>query len=67
MEHSFDINIASEIGLEESIMMKHFIFWIKKTKQTINTFTKVDSGHTIQCLLLMNCFLISPKVKSEEY
>jgi len=32
MEHSFDINLAKEIGLEESILMKHFIFWIRKNK-----------------------------------
>jgi len=32
MEHSFDIHLAKEIGLEESIMMKHFIFWISKNK-----------------------------------
>jgi len=32
MEHSFDIELAKEIGLEESILMKHFIFWISKNK-----------------------------------
>lgn len=32
MEHSFDIHLASEIGLEESIMMKHIVFWISKNK-----------------------------------
>ena len=32
MEHSFDIHLAKEIGLSESILMKHFIFWISKNK-----------------------------------
>jgi len=32
MEHSFDIQLAKEIGLAEAIMMKHFIFWISKNK-----------------------------------
>lgn len=32
MEHSFDIHLAKEIGLEESIMMKHIAFWIRKNK-----------------------------------
>lgn len=40
MEHSFDINLASEIGLEESIMMKHLIFWIKKNKANNKHFHK---------------------------
>ncbi len=36
MEHSFDIHLAKEIGLEESILMKHFIFWISKNKHNGN-------------------------------
>ena len=30
MEHSFDINIAKEYGIEEAIFIKHFYFWVKK-------------------------------------
>ena len=30
MEHSFDINIAKEYGIEEAIFLKHFYFWVKK-------------------------------------
>ena len=32
MEHSFDVELAKEIGLAEAILMKHFIFWISKNK-----------------------------------
>ena len=40
MEHSFDIHLAKEIGLEESILMKHFIFWIRKNKANDKHFHK---------------------------
>ena len=40
MEHSFDIQLAKEIGLEESILMKHFIFWIRKNKANDKHFHK---------------------------
>ena len=32
MEHSFDIEVAQEYGIEEAIFIKHFQFWIKKNK-----------------------------------
>lgn len=30
MEHSFDINIAKEYGIEEAIILKNIYFWIEK-------------------------------------
>lgn len=30
MEHSFDIEIAAEYGIECAILLKHLYFWIKK-------------------------------------
>lgn len=32
MEHSFDIEIAQEYGIEEAIILKHFHFWIQKNE-----------------------------------
>lgn len=32
MEHSFDIEIAQEYGIETAIILKHLYFWIKKNE-----------------------------------
>lgn len=32
MEHSFDIDLANEIGIEEAIIFKHIVFWIEKNR-----------------------------------
>ncbi len=32
MNHSFDINIAKEYGIEEAIMLQHLYFWIEKNR-----------------------------------
>ena len=32
MEHSFDVELAKKYGLEEAILIKHFVFWIQKNK-----------------------------------
>ena len=32
MEHSFDIEIAKELGIEEAILLKNIYFWIQKNE-----------------------------------
>lgn len=32
MNHSFDVDIAKEYGIEEAIMLQHLYFWIEKNK-----------------------------------
>lgn len=32
MEHSFDIDLANEIGIEEAIIFKHICYWIQKNE-----------------------------------
>ena len=36
MEYSFDINLAKKYGVNESIMIKNFQYWIKKNKTNKN-------------------------------
>ena len=38
MEHSFDIDIAAEYGIECAILLKHLYFWIKKNKANDENF-----------------------------
>lgn len=38
MEHSFDIDIAKEYGIECAIMLKHLYFWIKKNEANEENF-----------------------------
>lgn len=38
MEHSFDIDIAKEYGIEEAILLNHFQFWIAKNKANNQNF-----------------------------
>lgn len=32
MEHSFDIDLAEEIGIEEAIIFKHICYWVQKNE-----------------------------------
>ena len=38
MEHSFDINIAKEYGIEEAILLKHIYFWVKHNEYNQKNF-----------------------------
>lgn len=38
MEHSFDIDIAAEYGIECAILLKHLYFWIKKNEANDENF-----------------------------
>lgn len=38
MEHSFDIEIAAEYGIECAILLKHLYFWIKKNEANDENF-----------------------------
>ena len=38
MEHSFNIDIAAEYGIECAILLKHLYFWIKKNEANDENF-----------------------------
>ena len=38
MEHSFDIDIAAEYGIECAVLLKHLYFWIKKNEANDENF-----------------------------
>ena len=38
MNHSFNIDVAKELGIEEAILLENFYFWIKKNKENVKHF-----------------------------
>lgn len=46
MEHSFDIKIAKEYGIEEAIILKNIYFWVQKILQTKSIFMMGNIGLT---------------------
>ena len=45
MEHSFDIDIAKEYGIECAIILKHLYFWIEKNKACDRHFHAVNNHY----------------------
>lgn len=39
MEHSFDVDIACRYGICQAVVIRHFVFWIKKNKADNKNFT----------------------------
>ena len=46
MNHSFDIHIAEELGLNQAIIIQHIYFGILETKVITRISLIIDIGHT---------------------
>ncbi|UKI34086.1 MAG: hypothetical protein L6W00_12205 [Lentisphaeria bacterium] len=65
MEHSFNTDLAKEIGIVPTILLKHIYFWVEKTEPMGKTSMTAKHGPIIRSKLLKSFSHILPSSKSD--